>query len=160
MNNAKIKLKGIVLFLVLGTILMAIVLANIILTIISNQARLTGHQLGRIQAYYASMAGINLAYERLMNGIWPVPAAGAHNEYAICRESPAARPVPGGAACVVTDGAFPGTAAYILISVMGTNTAAFNLGAIPNQVSFPACPPTVPAGSGCINAATNFTATF
>lgn len=62
--------KGIVLFIVLSMILIVVVLANVILTFILSQSRLTRHQTGRIQAYYAGQAGMNYALEQLRTGIW------------------------------------------------------------------------------------------
>jgi len=70
--------KGVALFIVLATIFIVVLLGNIIVRIILSQSRLTTHQINRIQAYYAAMAGINLAYERLRSGndpSWPIPAA-------------------------------------------------------------------------------------
>ena len=62
--------KGVVLFLVLATLLIVVVLANIILAIMSTQLRLTHHQVGRIQALYAGKAGMNYAIEMLRTGTW------------------------------------------------------------------------------------------
>ncbi len=62
--------KGIAIYLVLGAVIMAIVLAKIILNIILNQTSVTHHRLSRIQAYYASLAGINYALEMLKTGQW------------------------------------------------------------------------------------------
>ncbi len=62
--------KGVAIFMVLATILIVVVLANVVLAIISNQSRLTRHEVGRIQAYYAAQAGLVLALERLRNGSW------------------------------------------------------------------------------------------
>ena len=59
------KRKGAVLFIVLGTILIVMILANIILNIMLSQSRLTQHQVSRIQAYYASLAGMNYALEEI-----------------------------------------------------------------------------------------------
>lgn len=62
--------KGIAIFMVLATILIVVVLANVVLAIISNQSRLTRHEVGRIQAYYAAQAGLVYALEMLRNGSW------------------------------------------------------------------------------------------
>lgn len=62
--------KGIVLLIVIGTVFIVIFLANVVLSIITSQSRLTHHQVSRIQAYYASMAGVNYALERLRVGTW------------------------------------------------------------------------------------------
>lgn len=62
--------KGVVLLVVMGTVFIVIFLANVVLRIIGSQSRLTHHQVSRIQAYYASMAGVNYALERLRTGTW------------------------------------------------------------------------------------------
>ena len=77
-QGAKLRDKeGVVLFVVLGTIFIVIILSAIILQIISSQSRLTHHQVSRIQAYYASQAGMVYALEELRIGGWvPNPPAG------------------------------------------------------------------------------------
>lgn len=60
--------KGVVLVIVLGTLLVVVSLATVILSIILSQARLTHHQTSRIQAYYATQAGMNYALEKLRLG--------------------------------------------------------------------------------------------
>lgn len=86
MNKFKTKERGIVLFVVLATILVVILLANVILSIISSQSRLTHHQVSRIQAYYAAQAGINYAYEMLRKGTWATPSSSSDpvQEYTLC----------------------------------------------------------------------------
>ena len=60
--------RGIVLFIVLGTLLVVVSLATVILSLILSHSRLTHHQTSRIQAYYAALAGMNYALERLRSG--------------------------------------------------------------------------------------------
>jgi Tfp pilus assembly protein PilX len=73
MFKSKIQVKkGVVLLVVLGTILLVVILANIILNSMSSQSRLTHHQVSRIQAYYAAQAGMNYALERLRIPNWTV----------------------------------------------------------------------------------------
>ena len=60
--------KGVALLLVLMVILIAVIIANISLTFILSQSRLTHHEISRIQAYYACQAGINYALEMLRLG--------------------------------------------------------------------------------------------
>ncbi|MCM8795255.1 MAG: hypothetical protein NC928_00975 [Candidatus Omnitrophica bacterium] len=86
--------KGVALLMVLGTLLVVLVLANVVLAIISSQTRLTHHQISRIQAYYAAWAGINYALEQLRTGAWTVAPTNS------C--SP-----PNG--CVLVDNDFPAT---------------------------------------------------
>lgn len=62
------KSKGVALFFVVMTVIVVLILSVVILTTMSNQSRLTHHQVGRIQAYYASMASINYALEMLKIG--------------------------------------------------------------------------------------------
>ncbi len=62
--------RGVILLIVIGTILLVSVLAAVILSIITSQSRLTQHQISRIQAYYAAMAGGNYAMENLRTGNW------------------------------------------------------------------------------------------
>jgi len=67
--------KGIALFMALGLLMIVVVFANIVLTLMLSQSRVTGHQVGRIQAYYAGTAGMNLALDNLRSGIWGFDAA-------------------------------------------------------------------------------------
>lgn len=83
--------RGVILIVVMGTIAVIVVLANVVLRIMTSQASLTQHQVSRIQAYYASMAGVNYALEKLRLGQW---SAGL---YSICNS--------GG--CDVSDPEFP-----------------------------------------------------
>lgn len=62
--------RGIAIFLVLGALIMAVVLARVVLNIILNQASLGRHQQSRVQAYYAAQAGMNYALEMLRTGSW------------------------------------------------------------------------------------------
>ncbi len=57
--------KAAALLIVLGIILIAVILANAIMNIMLSQSRLTQHQVNRIQAYYANLAGMNYALDRL-----------------------------------------------------------------------------------------------
>lgn len=70
MTKYLVNKKGVAIFMVLATILIVVILANVILAIISNQSRLSRHEVGRIQAYYAAKAGIVYALEKLRNGTW------------------------------------------------------------------------------------------
>jgi Tfp pilus assembly protein PilX len=73
MLKANTKEKGVVLAIVLSTIFIVIILANILMTIISSQSRLTHHKVSRIQAYYAGQAAMNYAFEQIRTGLWPIP---------------------------------------------------------------------------------------
>ncbi|MDD2679841.1 MAG: hypothetical protein PHO03_03445 [Candidatus Omnitrophica bacterium] len=66
--------KGVVLLIVLATLLVVIILAGVILNLISNQTRLTTHQVSRIRAYYATKGIMNYTLDMLRQGTW-VPHA-------------------------------------------------------------------------------------
>ena len=70
MNNPLRNNKGVALLIVMGTFLVVVVLANVILALISSQSRLTHHQVSRIRAFYAAKAGIVLAFEKLRLKQW------------------------------------------------------------------------------------------
>lgn len=76
--------RGVALFIVLATLFVVLILGNVILNIVSSQARLTHHQVSRIQAYYAAQAGMNYAFESLRTGSWLPPGAGGSNTYYLC----------------------------------------------------------------------------
>jgi Tfp pilus assembly protein PilX len=70
MPKLLINKKGIVLYMVLVSILAALVLASSILNIILSQSSFSHHEASRVQAYYAAVAGVNYAIERLRTGCW------------------------------------------------------------------------------------------
>jgi len=85
-NYAK---KGAILFIAIGMIMVVSILVIVILRIISNQARLTHHQVSRIQAQYAAKAGINYALEKLRRNDdpnWPTDKNGRYTRY-MCRSA-------------------------------------------------------------------------
>lgn len=65
MFNFKMGKRGVLLIMVLATILVVTTLAAVVFNIILNQGAITQHQVTRTQAYYAAMAGINYAIEKL-----------------------------------------------------------------------------------------------
>jgi len=83
--------KGVAIFMVLATIMIVVVLANVVLAIISNQSRITRHEVGRVQAYYAAQAGLVFALERLRNGSWTYSGTNS---------------CPNGTPCLITDNGF------------------------------------------------------
>jgi Tfp pilus assembly protein PilX len=95
MENNK---KGAILFIVLAVILIVVILSGVILSIVSNQSRLTHHQVSRIQAQYVAKAGMVYALEMLRKGI---PAGGWGYS------PPAVNSYPNPTGCVVTDASFP-----------------------------------------------------
>lgn len=84
--------KGVLLFIVLGTIIVVATLSTVILRIILSQSRLTHHQVSRIQAQYAAKAGVIYALDKLRkndDANWP-----ATGEYTwIMRRSGSTPPV-------------------------------------------------------------------
>jgi Tfp pilus assembly protein PilO len=93
LNLRKFDKKGVALFMVLATVLIIIVLANIVLTIVSSQARLTHHKVSRIQAYYAALAGMNYALNNLRKGTWPTPTSLSYIEYSLPNDTDMSRSV-------------------------------------------------------------------
>jgi hypothetical protein len=99
MPNFKFKNRGVALLIVLGTIFIVVLLANIALNLMVSQTRFTQHKVGRIQAEYVAWAAINFANEMLRIG----PTAGGWN-VGSCPAPPAVPPP----ACMLTDpGNFP-----------------------------------------------------
>jgi Tfp pilus assembly protein PilX len=82
----RINQKGLILFIVLAVLVIAIILAGTILGIISNQSRITQHQSSRIRAYYAAKAGINLAWDKLRNESWSPGNFSLCNNQTLCDE--------------------------------------------------------------------------
>jgi Tfp pilus assembly protein PilX len=78
MLNRKYARKGVVLFIVLGTLLVVVSLTTVVLSLITSNAKLTNHEISRIRAYYAAFAGMNLARENIrLSTVGWVPAAGS-----------------------------------------------------------------------------------
>ncbi|MEW6100672.1 MAG: hypothetical protein AB1481_00040 [Candidatus Omnitrophota bacterium] len=108
MNKASTNNKGIILFIVLATLLIMVLLANLILGLVSSQARLTHHQVSRIQAYYAARAGATLAIDMLRRGdaTW-IPAVGGPSVIKrLCRTG-----------CDVNDLDLPGSISEVEITI-------------------------------------------
>ncbi|MFA5177455.1 MAG: hypothetical protein WC440_04845 [Candidatus Omnitrophota bacterium] len=70
MLKGDVSRKGVVLLVVLATVLVVIILAGVILSIVSNQSRITAHQVSRIKAYYAARGMMNYALEMLRKKTW------------------------------------------------------------------------------------------
>lgn len=133
MNNSR----GMALFIVLGIFFIVVLLANITLGIISSQSRLTRHNISRIQAYYAALAGVNYAYEMMRTGAWPVPSGASPDYYSICRT---------GSSCNYTDPDLPASISDGKVYITIYRSGAAN------------CAP--PAGTAaCISASVDYTYT-
>jgi len=72
--------KGQLLFIVLGTIIVVVALSTVILRIMLSQARLTHHQVSRIQAQYAAKAGVVYALDKLRIDATGWPASGEYTK--------------------------------------------------------------------------------
>jgi len=70
--------KAVALLLVIGTIFVIVAFTVTILRTISDESRLTHHKVSRIQAYYAGLAGINYAYDKIRRGDWPLGLASTY----------------------------------------------------------------------------------
>jgi Tfp pilus assembly protein PilX len=70
MSQFNLKEKGVALLVVLATILVVVILANIALNFMVSQSRLGTHKVNRLQAYYAGLAATNYAHEMLRSGTW------------------------------------------------------------------------------------------
>jgi Tfp pilus assembly protein PilX len=62
--------RGVALYIVVGTIMTVAALAFVISKLIVTQSRITQHQVNRTRAYYALVAGMNLAIDRIRKGSW------------------------------------------------------------------------------------------
>ncbi|MDO8488931.1 MAG: hypothetical protein Q7S42_02315 [Candidatus Omnitrophota bacterium] len=103
--------KGIILLIVLGVILLVVSLTTVILRIISNQSRLTHHQVSRIQAQYAAKAGVIYALDKLRRNDdvgWP-----ASGEYikTMCRSG-----------CDINEPDLPNSIQQVDITIYDTGT--------------------------------------
>ena len=125
--------RAIVLIMVLATLLVVAILATILLNIILSHSRLTHHQVSRIQAYYAAMAGMNYTLEQLRTGAWTF--------------SPNSCPDPAG--CNLSDPDFPPT-------IQSVRVVFCPQGQVCNGATA-SCNP--PVGSGinfCVNSTANY----
>jgi len=130
--------KGVVLFIVLMTLFIVVILANIMLQIMSSQSRLTHHQLSRMQAYYAGFGAGNYAYDKIRRGEWPMPAAGTSYIRRICRTT--------GAGCNVIEPSLPVSIQSVTITVSSRGVNSCN-------------PPASPTPAYCITSFTDYTYT-
>ncbi len=135
--------KGVALLIVLGTLLVVVSLATVILSLILSHARLTHHQTSRIQAYYADMAGTNYALEQLRTGTW-VPGTS-------CPAPECSIASPTSCTCTRSfdDGDFRPA------SIVGNSVSII----IRRADSAECSSPPAPAGGACVSANANYTYT-
>ena len=132
------------LLVVMATILVVMGLTSAILNIVSSHYRLTHHQVSRIQAYYASMAGINYAYEKLRtnDSAWK-PADDETKTFFLCRVLDNCPPAPAGASSnKIEESNFPVSIQSVKIEVIGKDVS--NCNPPPDDTGF------------CIKAAANY----
>ncbi len=139
MVNPTVPKRGALLFIVIMTIVVAVILGNVILNMMLSQGRLSLFELRRIQAKYASMAGINWAYQNLRTENWAMPAAGNCERRSL------------------TDGdtAFPSSINYVDVYVASPGATCTN--ALGQQVTDPCEPPT--GAEVCISSVADYTYT-
>jgi Tfp pilus assembly protein PilX len=149
MLSYKISRKGVALFMVLATILIVVVLANVVLTIISNHSRLTRHEVGRIQAYYAAQAGLVYTMEQIRNGTWPF--SGAAERYYCFEDS------GGTAQCV--DAVIPDDTIDYDQAVTRSSAYKIQIEVCRDSGGPASClpPPTTPSGTRRLNAKVDYT---
>ncbi len=102
--------RGVILFIVIGVIMVVAMLSIVILRIISNQSRLTLHQLSRIQAQYAAKAGVLYALDKLRRNDDVVCWSASGSYTRIMRRS-------GPAPCVVIEPNLPNSISQVDIIV-------------------------------------------
>ena len=130
--------RGVILLTVLSTILVVVALANIIVILVSSQSRLTQHQIGRSQAYYAAQAGTQYAIEMLRTAAWAIPAAGSTLTRTLC---------PQAAGCTDPNSGLPFTVNITVGSlgsspnlIGGSGSALSGVAPITANVSYPTPP--------------------
>lgn len=126
-----IKKKATVLFLVLTTIFVVVLLATVALNIMFSLSRFTHHRASRIQAYYATLAGMNYAWENLRTGNWTFSPANS------C-------PSPSG--CVISDTDFPHVVVNREVRIILLTSGSANC-------------TSPPSSTNCIRVTTNYTYT-
>ncbi len=136
MLKTRFNKKGVVLFIVLSTLLIVVALASVVLSVILSHSRLTQHQSGRIQAYYATKAGIDFALEQLRLGVWSYPA-----------NCPNTNP----ATCTVGDTQFPDSIKNHRVDIIFCPSG---------QICYGSTTPCVPPSGSGINFCVNATATY
>lgn len=107
--------RGVALYLVLAILLLVVILANVSLSLISSQSKLSNHQAKRIQAYYAGQAGMNYALEmmRVGDAQWLTTTATGPLTLYMCREAGSAPCNPPN----VTESSLPASIRYVKIDI-------------------------------------------
>jgi len=151
--------KGIALLTVLVVLLVVVALAVGILNITLNQSRLTHHKVSRIQAYYATTAGVNFALDKLRRGNdpnWPKPTAGIPVVWH-CMSQNGVVPQCVGDLAPIIEPRLPGAIQYVIVRVAIRGAPAGNpaVGAPWPLCNPPQNPPQV--NDICVNAQAIYT---
>ncbi len=129
MPKIKNRDKATALFLVLAVLFVVLALANMILSFMHSQSRLTHHEVSRIQAYYAAQAAMNYALEQLRTGGWVAGALGV--EYT---SYPPGTPNYNEALYNITKGFYPDSINYINVTI-APQTGSFIPGTNPVNIT-------------------------
>jgi Tfp pilus assembly protein PilX len=71
--------RGIALYMVVCMLIVVLALAFVVANLLSSHFRFTHHEVQRIRAYYAAMAGLVVSYDQLRRGDWPTNAGSTHS---------------------------------------------------------------------------------
>jgi len=93
--------KGVALYLVLSVLIVTVLVANLFLSLVLSQGRLTHHKVSRTQAYYAARLGMNYAIEMLSRNEWTT------GDYTICK----------GTTCSKNEPDLPSSVRFVNVSV-------------------------------------------
>jgi Tfp pilus assembly protein PilX len=85
-SKSNLNKKGVILFMILAILLIVAIVVHGILNFVLSHYQQTLHRARRIKAYYAAMAGINLAMDKLRRGDWTAETTGKN--YKICHSCP------------------------------------------------------------------------
>ena len=122
--------KAAVLFLSLFILLLVVIFANVILNIMRSHSRLTHHQVSRIQGYYAAMAGVNYALEKLRLGQWGMGSYCLRNSNPTCLGT-----CPAGSTSV-NEPDFPCTVSSVSITIGAMDPANNNLRPVTAEANY------------------------
>jgi hypothetical protein len=107
--------KGAALYMVIASILIALVFSGIILNLVLSQGRFSLHSASRLQAYYAALAGANYASEMFRTGAWSTSSSQVH---AMCQS--VTTPPAGCPTCDIEEPNLPNTIPCVDIVIDGT----------------------------------------
>jgi len=82
--------RGIALYMVICMLIVVLALAFVVANLLSSHFRFTHHEIQRIRAYYAAMAGLVLAYDQLTYGVpaWTTAIPTTHQLFCSACEFP------------------------------------------------------------------------